>query len=105
MFEKLVVAIMKAALGSPLYFLFGCFEILRAVFSAMRSATGIRTTLADAITCPHGHANPTTGRFQCLECKAVYLGWVGKCPVCGAGASYISCETCGVAVILPWERR
>ena len=101
--ERIFWSIAKLALLSPVYFVVGCFEVVRTLRGGARHVLRLPAALKHTITCPHGHPNDATGRFECLECKAVYLGWVGRCPVCGAGASYIACDTCGVAIPLPWE--
>ena len=92
------------AILSPFYAIYGLFLLARTVVRMWRKAKGMRMALATEIRCPNGHANPTVGRFECAACKAVYHGWVGRCGVCGAGAAWIPCDICGVAIRLPWER-
>ncbi len=92
------------ALLSPLYALYGLYLVVRSMVRAWRKAKGLRQAVASEIRCPNGHPNPTVGRFECASCKAVYHGWVGRCAMCGAGAAWIPCDVCGVAIALPWER-
>jgi hypothetical protein len=78
---------------------------LKALFGIRTRIRKARFELADDVTCPNCHyANPVAGRWECASCKAIYMGWVGSCPICGAGASWISCVKCGVSVVLPWTR-
>lgn len=102
--ERVLWDIAKVALLSPVYALVGGYEVMRLVAGSARGVLKLPAAMKDTITCPHGHVNDARGRFECLDCKAVYLGWVGRCPVCGAGASYVACDTCAVSIPLPWER-
>lgn len=91
--------------GFPLFVLMGVGMVLRALFGIGRHIRKARYELADDVTCPNCHyPNPVAGRWECASCKAIYMGWVGSCPICGAGASWISCAKCGVSVVLPWTR-
>jgi len=88
----------------PIHFLYGCFLLTRLVVRGLFRAHAARQALASEIRCPNGHPNPTHGRFECAACRATYHGWVGRCGVCGAGCAWFPCDTCGVAIPLPWER-
>lgn len=89
----------------PLFTLYGIWRVLRWGFGLIGAVIRMRRALDRVIRCPSGHANAVVGRWECASCRAVYHGWVGRCPLCGAGAAWISCSTCGVSVRLPWERR
>jgi hypothetical protein len=89
---------------APLYALYGCIAALRALPRLARRLRGLQVGLADEVRCPNGHPNPTTGRFNCASCRAEYHGWIGRCALCRAPAGWTPCETCGVAIRLPWAR-
>ena len=89
----------------PFFFLIGLLTLLRAVFGLSRLARRARYELIDNLHCPNCHCpNPVAGRWECSSCKSIYMGWVGKCTICGADASWISCLKCGVSIVLPWTR-
>lgn len=98
-------SLLSFLLLSPLYALYGALTLVRSLLSPIRFARRTRSALASEIHCPNGHANSTTGRFECASCRAVYHGWVGACGLCGAPAGWIVCSTCGVGIRLPWEVR
>lgn len=89
--------------GFPFFVVRGLFALVRGVARGRRTVGALRAGLAPTIHCPNGHSNPVTGRWECASCKGVYIGWVGRCSVCGAGASWFSCENCGVSIRTPWE--
>lgn len=93
-----------ALLFAPLYALYGIWMLLRLPLLLLRRAEQAKAALATDLFCAAGHANSSSGRFKCASCSAVYYGWVGECPVCGAGAGYLPCSRCGLAIPLPWER-
>ena len=63
----------------------------------------VRAKNADHVVCPDGHPNAVMGRWAC-KCGANYLGHAfGPCPVCGAPAGWLRCETCGLAIRSPWK--
>lgn len=105
--ERVLWSIAKLTLLSPYYFVVGSVELVKTLLRVLGRGTRqlllLPAGMRDTITCPHGHENDARGRFECADCKSIYLGWVGKCPVCGAGASYIACDTCGCAIALPWD--
>ncbi|MDB4931669.1 MAG: hypothetical protein JWM10_4153 [Myxococcaceae bacterium] len=96
--------ILLLALASPVLVVYGFVVLGRWVAGLARGIRGARLALASSLPCPHGHPNPTVGRWTCASCHASYHGWVGRCEICGAGAGWISCEVCGVGVVLPWVR-
>lgn len=85
-------------LALPLFAVFGVWVLVRA-------ARNFQLALRRELACPNGHTNTVSGRWECAACKAVYMGWVGRCDICGAGASWFPCKLCGVSIPLPWERR
>src|SRR5437764_525711 len=87
---------------SPLAAVYGVLVLVRALLGGARRLRGARHALAATLVCPNGHANATTGRWECAVCKATYLGWVGRCTLCGAGAGWTPCRSCGVGIRLPW---
>lgn len=93
------------AILSPLFVAYGAYVLLVAIARLLRSAKSARLALRDELCCPNGHANAVTGRWRCASCSATYHGWVGRCSVCGAGALWFPCTTCGVGLRLPWEGR
>lgn len=90
-------------LMSPLLALYGLVVLARALGGARRRMRGARAALGSSVYCPHGHANEAVARWACAACGSTYLGWVGRCEVCGAPAGRIDCATCGVGVRLPWS--
>ncbi|MBI5536581.1 MAG: hypothetical protein HY898_27925 [Deltaproteobacteria bacterium] len=96
--------LLLALLLSPLYAAYGAVVIVRAIVRLYRFCGRARVSLAREVHCQNGHPNATTGRWECASCRAQYHGWVGRCRVCGAGASWFPCSTCQVGIPLPWER-
>lgn len=92
-------------LASPLLAIHGLLVLGRWVVGLVHGVHGAQIALALNLNCPHGHSNATIGRWTCAHCHATYLGWVGRCEICGAGAGWIACEVCGVGIVLPWVRR
>ena len=90
---------------SPFAAAYGVVVLLRGALGVLRRVTGAKRALSSVLVCPNGHANETTGRWECARCKATYLGWVGRCTLCGAGAGWMSCKVCGVGIPFPWSRR
>ena len=88
---------------SPFFFLYGLYILWSAGAWVVRALSGARRALSETIHCSNGHPNATIGRFECAVCRASYHGWVGRCGVCGAGAGWMPCSTCGVGISLPWE--
>jgi len=89
----------------PIYVLVGFGVLTMVLFGIGKRIRKARYELADVIVCANcHHPNPVAGRWECGSCRAIYMGWVGGCPICGAGASWISCRQCGVSVVLPWTR-
>lgn len=90
-------------LGSPFFAVYGLVVLVRAARRARRRYRGARAALAASVVCPNGHPNETVGRWSCAACGSTYLGWVGRCEVCGAPAGRIDCSACGVGIRLPWS--
>jgi len=93
------------AVGFPFFVVRGLVALARASLSVKRAARGFRAGLAKELICPNGHPNSVIGRWDCGSCKGVYIGWVGRCTVCAAGASWFPCSACGVSIVLLWETR
>lgn len=89
--------------GFPFFALWGVVVLVRGSLGLGRRALGARYALSETFPCPHGHPNPSRGRFRCASCRGVYLGWIGRCEVCGAAAGYADCVRCGVTIRLPWR--
>jgi hypothetical protein len=102
--SQLITHLLRIVVLAPLYAVYGVFVVVRALVRAMGWINHVSAGLEADVHCMHGHPNPTVGRWVCGSCRATYDGWVGRCPICGSGASYIACRTCGVSVPLPWER-
>jgi hypothetical protein len=105
MLNAFIQGLAKHLMLSPIYFLYGLFALVRAGLRLIPMALRARAAMRDSVSCPNGHPNAVAGRYACGRCRAVYHGWVGRCSVCGAGASWTPCRTCEVAIVLPWERR
>lgn len=100
---SLKVHLLRLLLGFPFFAVWGVVVLLGWGVGFGRRALGARHALSATFPCPHGHPNPSRGRFRCASCRGVYLGWVGRCGVCGASAGYVECVRCGVTVRLPWR--
>lgn len=96
--------IVVAVLLLPVFALYGIYVALAEAAALVAGLGRSRAALADTLPCPHGHPNATVGRFTCASCHATYLGWVGRCAICGAAAGWMPCEVCDVSIPLPWER-
>ena len=96
-------SLLALLLLSPLYALYGLVTLVRGLFAPSRFLRRTRSASASEIRCPNGHANSANGRFDCASCHATYHGWIGRCALCGAGAGWFPCGTCGVGVRLPWS--
>ncbi len=88
---------------SPLYAGLGLIVIVVALVRLPRLVKRVAAILAPTLPCAHGHPNAVLGRWACLSCGSTYHGWVGQCPICGAGALGFECSRCGVTIALPWE--
>lgn len=95
---------LAAVVLSPLAALYGIVVLVRGLVRAGHRLRGARRALDATILCPNGHTNQTTGRWECAHCRATYIGWVGRCTICGAGAGWTPCVTCGVGISFPWAR-
>lgn len=101
--RSLPVRLALFVIAIPFFAGYGAYVVMRSLWAAYRFVRRSRAALARTIRCPNGHPNSSIGRFECASCGATYHGWVGRCSVCGAGASWIACERCGVGIPLPWE--
>ena len=103
--NKRKFSLVRWLLLSPLYALYGLILLARWPFRLARSLGAARAAMKDELVCPHGHATSVVGRFHCGRCGADYLGWIGRCEVCGdESARWASCETCNVGMRLPWMK-
>jgi hypothetical protein len=101
--DKLLGSLALAAALSPLFALYGAWTALLFLLGLPSRLRRLLAALAPTVACPQGHPNPTVGRFGCA-CGAAYQGWIGRCPVCGAGARTTTCDACELTVVLPWEK-
>lgn len=88
----------------PVFALWGALILLTLPLRILGWLLSALAAMRRTITCPQGHPNPTVGRFVCSRCKAEYLGWIGRCAVCGAGAGWTPCVVCASGVRFPWVR-
>lgn len=102
---RLAIRLLPHVLSSPFFAAYGALVLAGALFRLLLRVLRLRHVARDAITCPFGHAVPVAGRYACASCRASYVGWIGRCTVCGDGADMTSCPECGVGVRLPWEDR
>lgn len=96
--------ILRALVTSPFFAVYGLFVAIRALLRLVRKVRALRAGFASELRCVEGCSNPTVGRYLCATCHAEYVGWVGRCGLCSAGANYLVCS-CGLAIPLPWEDR
>jgi hypothetical protein len=95
----------KYMILSPFFAGYGALVVLRSALRLLRGTNAARLSLRNELQCPHGHGNAVVGRWRCSSCGAQFHGWVGRCEVCGAGAAWFPCSTCGVGIRLPSENR
>jgi len=85
----------------PLYALYGAWALVVGGVSLLGRARRGARLLSSSLPCPScGEANTLHGRWKCRGCSAVYHGFVGHCPLCGAGASFFPCAKCGISISL-----
>jgi len=90
---------------APLLAIVGLLVVVAYLPRVARWVGRLPSFWADSLTCPNGHANALAARWECSSCHGQYLGWVGKCEVCGSrDVDWFPCETCELAVVLPWRR-
>ena len=94
-----------ALVASPFFAVVGLVVILAALMRTPRFVRRFVAVLRCTLSCPNGHPNAVLARWTCPSCGSTYHGWVGRCPICGAGALGFECDQCGVTVALPWEDR
>lgn len=102
--------IVVVILLSPLFVLYGAYVVLRGVafvlwlpVRALRAVGRFVSAMRASVRCPSCRTpNAVRGRWVCQRCHAEYLGWVGRCEVCSAGAGWFPCASCGVGIRLPW---
>jgi hypothetical protein len=88
---------------TPIYIIVGSFVVVIGRPRAIRWLRRLPAFWAETIPCPNGHANAVAARWECAACHGQYLGWVGRCEICGSHADWFPCETCELAVVLPWR--
>jgi hypothetical protein len=90
---------------APLFAIVGAIVVVVYLPRVLRWLKHLPSFWADTLTCPNGHPNALAARWECTTCHGQYLGWVGKCSVCGSNeVDWFPCETCELAVVLPWRR-
>jgi len=83
----------------PLLALYGAWTLVRSGLRLARVGSASVRLLGEALPCPScGEPNPLHGRWRCRPCDAVYHGFALECPLCGSGASFISCAACGISI-------
>jgi hypothetical protein len=90
-------------LAVPLLAAYGAWTLVAAGYRLARRGSGAARLLGRSLPCPNpncGAQNLLDGRWRCRSCGAEYLGFVVECPLCGSGASFISCERCRVSISL-----
>lgn len=88
---------------SPLFVLYGAFVIVWLPVRVVRAVGRFLSAVRSSVRCPNcGTVNAVRGRWVCGRCHAEYLGWVGRCEVCGASAGWYPCSKCAVGIRLPW---
>lgn len=102
---KTLVRAVIAVVAWPLFALLGAAVSARWLFRLSRRVARASLARRDKLHCARGHANDVVGRWECAHCGgAEYLGWVGSCTNCGdESVDWISCESCGLAIRLPWR--
>lgn len=74
----------------------------RGILSVLRFGARLPKAFAVSLVCPRGHQLELYGTFKCSRCKAGREGAAfDPCGVCGARASYLRCDRCGLAVKAP----
>jgi len=90
---------------APLLAVVGAFVVATYLPQTVRWLWRLPSYWADSLPCPSGHPNPVASRWECGDCHGQYMGWVGKCSVCGStDVEWFPCEVCELAVVLPWRR-
>lgn len=97
MFTNMTLVILRA----PFYAAYACYRLFVGLLSLPRRLIVARRLLAKSLPCGScHHQNRLDGRWSCSYCGAIYHGFVGECGLCGAGASFFPCESCGIAIPL-----
>ncbi|MGB8294686.1 MAG: hypothetical protein WCG85_04600 [Polyangia bacterium] len=89
---------------TPVFAIVGVFVAVAFFPRAVRWLKNLPAFWAASLACPNGHANAVAARWECVTCHGQYLGWVGRCEICGSEADWFPCETCELAVVLPWRK-
>ena len=101
--RRIVVWAALAVFFSPLLLVYLGWEIGRLSTNLLeRTRWGLRL-IGQTIDCPScGEENALAGRWTCRApgCGATYHGFVGRCRLCGAGASWFPCARCQVSILL-----
>ena len=85
----------------PFYAGYGAWRLLAGLAGVTRQLLWSRRLLEETLTCGScGERNVLHGRWQCAACSGVYHGFVGECPLCGAGAAFFPCGRCQVSLPL-----
>jgi hypothetical protein len=98
---KVAATIAHTVLKGLGFAVYGVVVTVRALFGLPHTVVRLHRLLGDTITCPWCHAvNATTGRWNCATCGGQYLGFVGHCTICRAGASFFPCHRCGGSIVI-----
>ena len=91
--------VLRALCRSVFFTFYGLYVVVGGLSGLLAEASASARLLRRALPCPScGAANALHGRFECRSCSAVFHGFVGECPLCGAGARFFPCSECGVSV-------
>lgn len=93
-----LIMVVGKALALALY---GAYRTMRALIGLPGRIAQVRRLMGDSLDCPWcGEPNATVARWNCATCHGQYLGFVGRCALCQAGAQYFPCARCGGSIVL-----